>query len=685
MRVRGARGGWQNAGCGMRIMKNAAVGAVLILVGFAALMAQQPREQRQPPTFRVEVNYVEIDATVTDAQGNFVRGLTKDDFELVEEGEPQTISAFTMVDLPAARPDPPLFRGAVVEPDVRTNIGEFDGRVMLLVLDDLQTDFRRSLLVRAAAKQFVRRFVGVNDLVAIVTTGGGTTAMQDFTNSQSRLLAAIDKFAGQKPRRGQATDLELVTKAENSLRRLGATAEFLGNIRGRRKAVVWFSEGIEYNIENPMNTYTMQIVDEMRAAIGSATRSGVAFYAVDPRGVGAGLDEAIEVTLDAEFQNESGMSAVMNETRRAQNFLRSISSDTGGFAVVNQNNLNEAFAKIIQENSSYYLLGYYPTNDRRDGKFRKVMVRVKRPGLQVKSRMGYTAPKGKLTTRETNSSSTSAPPDLRAALDSPMPVNGLGMRVFAAAFAGPPKKGSIAIIVEFDPSRLRFQPAAGGTYAEDLELIILPVNASGKPLEGARDKAPLRLAQRSYELARANGLRMVRRLDLPVGRYQLHVAAKASNGNAVGGLAYDLDVPDFSKPALAMSGLTLMATSAARMLAPPPDKEFADILPMPATALRDFPAGDTLSLYTEVYDNKAGTPHAVEIRTSVTADDGKVVFTAADQRRTQEINAKSGGFGHMVKIPLTDYRPGRYVLRVDARAQLSDGASAARELEFRVR
>ena len=72
-----------------------------------------------------------------------------------------------------------------------------------------------------------------------------------------------------------------------------------------------------------------------------------------------------------------------------------MSTETGGFAVVNQNDLNAAFARIIQENSSYYLLGYYPTNDRRDGKFRKVDVRVKRPGLQVRSRSGYTAPKGK--------------------------------------------------------------------------------------------------------------------------------------------------------------------------------------------------------------------------------------------------------------------------------------------------
>ena len=279
------------------------------------------------------------------------------------------------------------------------------------------------------------------------------------------------------------------------------------------------------------------------------------------------------MTLDADFQAESGMSAVMNETRRAQDFLRTLSSETGGFAVVNQNDLNGAFARIIQANSSYYLLGYYPTNDQRDGKFRDVTVRVKRPGLEVKSRRGYTAPKGKPTTRETSATAAAAPPDLRAALNNPMPVNGLGMRVFAAPFAGPSKKGAVVIVVEFDPARLRFEPVPGGGHAEDLELIIVPVNAAGKSLEGARDKAPLRLSQKSYEFARANGLRLTRRLDLPVGRYQLHIAAKASNGNAVGGLTYDLDVPDFSKPAVAMSGLTLTSVSAERILAPPPDAE----------------------------------------------------------------------------------------------------------------
>lgn len=671
-------------------MRETVVRVALTVAGCAGLLAQQPAApagQRPAPTFRVEVNYVEIDATVTDAQGNFVRTLTKDDFELIEEGEAQAITVFTMVDVPVERVDPPLFRGTAVEPDVRTNIGEFNGRVILLVLDDLEIDFRRSLLVRAAAKQFVRRFVGVNDLVAVVNTGGRTSANQDFTNSQSRIVAAIDTFTGQKPRRGdKASEIEVISKARNSLRALGASAEFLGNIRGRRKAVIWFSEGVEYDIENPMATYALEIRDEMRAAIAAATRAGVSFYGVDARGVGAGLDEAIDLgPLDQDFQTAGGMSAVMNETRRAQNFLSTMSSETGGFAVVNQNSLNEAFGKIIRENSSYYLLGYYPTNDKRDGKFRKVLVRVKRPGLSVKYRMGYTAAKGKPAMRETAPSAASAPADLRAALDSPMPVRGLGMRVFAAPFSGPSKKGSVAIIVEFDPSRLRFQPTGSGAFAEDLELIILPVNATGRPLDGTRDKAPLRLSQRSYDIASTNGLRMVRRLDLPPRRYQLHVAAKASNGNAVGGLAYDIEVPDFSKPSLAMSGIAVMAASAGRMLTPPADKEFTDVLPVAATALRDFPAGDTLSVFAEVYDNKAGTPHAVEIKTTVTSDDGKVMFTASDQRRTEEIQAKTGGFGHTVKIPLAAYRPGRYVLRIEARALMSDGGTAARELEFRVR
>ena len=208
-----------------------------------------PQAATQPPTFKVEVNYVEVDAVVTDAQGNFVGDLTRDDFQVVEEGKPQTVSAFTRVDIPIEREDPPLFRQAAIEPDVRSNRDAFTGRVFLMVLDDLQTVPLRTMLVRAAARQFIRRSVGANDMVAVVTTGGNASAGQEFTSSRPRLLAAVEKFMGQKTRR-DAPDMERGFRARNTYATLSNLADYMAGIRGRRKAIVWFGEGVDYNIDN---------------------------------------------------------------------------------------------------------------------------------------------------------------------------------------------------------------------------------------------------------------------------------------------------------------------------------------------------------------------------------------------------------------------------------------------------
>src|SRR4029078_61713 len=119
------------------------------MLAVAPLVSQAPQiPGQQPPTFRVEVNYVEIDARATDAQGKFVADLTKDDFQIVEDGAPQAIKVFSRVNLPVEREDPPLLKKAAIEPDVHSNREGFNGRVFVLVLDDLQTDFRRSTRVR---------------------------------------------------------------------------------------------------------------------------------------------------------------------------------------------------------------------------------------------------------------------------------------------------------------------------------------------------------------------------------------------------------------------------------------------------------------------------------------------------------------------------------------------------------
>lgn len=658
---------------------------LLALVTALALTAQAAPQQ-PTVTFKVEVNYVEIDAVVTDAQGQFVSGLTKDDFQVSEAGKPQAITAFTRVDIPIERADPPLFRANTIEPDVRSNLTEFNGRVFVLVLDDLWTAPSRSRLVRAAATQFVRRFVGANDLVAVVTTGGSTKNAQEFTSSRPRLIAAIDTFVGRNAKddvqqSSDGPDLERVMHARNTYSELRGLADYVGGIHGRRKAIVWFGEGIDYDIDNPFQSPNADVVrQEMQDTIAAATRANVSVYGVDARGVGPGLDEVIE--LEGLPEVNGGMVRIQDKIRRAQDSLRIVSTETGGFAIVNRNDLNGAFQQIIQENSSYYILGYYSTDERRDGRFRDVQVRVTRPGLLVKARKGYVAPTGKPTIAAPPLSGN-ASPALRDALESPIPTGGLGLSVFAAPFAGQAPKASVAVIVEVDPARLKFAEQ-NGTFNDDLEVVIIAVDASGKSPDGARDLAPLRLGPRSYDSVQRYGFRLVRRLSLPPGRYTLHVGARETNGGAVGSVAMDLDVPNFSAAPLAMSAVTIASAWASRIVTANPDPELKQVLPSSPTAQRAFPVNDTLVLFTDVYDNVATPAHRVMMKTTVTGDDGKVVFTSNDERRSEELGGKTGGYGYSATIPLKDLAPGRYVLRVEAQSSLSKGGSAARELEFRV-
>src|SRR3954466_183823 len=671
----------------------------------AAAASQTPQSPAQtPPTFRVEVNYVEIDARPTDAQGKFVADLTEADFQIVEDGAPQKIKVFTRVNLPVEHQDPPLFKTGPIDPDVASNHQEFNGRVFVLVLDDLQTDSRRSIRVRRAARQFIERYIGANDLAAVVFTGGAADRGQEFTSSRARLLASVDKFSGSKlpselmsklddyyraQQSGeQPRDTSLAErgyKARNSLITLKDLAQYLANVRGRHKAVVWFGEGIDYDMDNPFPPDNAVLRETMKEAIDEATRAGVSFYGVDARGLGAGLDDVIEIggvpVDDPAFSAPS--SVIQNEVRRAQDSLRILSEQTGGFAIVNQNDFNTGFQRIIEENSSYYVLGYYPTNDKRDGRFRKVDVRVARPGVKVQARNGYTAPKGK-PAAAAGKSDPKVPPEIIDALANPIPAAGVGLSVFAAPFTGPGSKASVAVVVEFAPATLRFVEQ-NGKFNEDIELHVLAVDAAGKLQDGGPTTVPLRLSAPSHDAIAANGFRVLRRLTLPPGRYQIRIAAKESNGGAVGTVTQSLDVPDFSKSPLLLSGIVITSQSAIRTPTANPDPQLKGVLPGPPAATRDFPRGDALALFAEAYDNLPAPSHRVSIASSIFTDDGREMFAASDERSSDELQGKKGGYGYTRELQLGDLPPGRYVLRVSAKSLVANGGSATREVEFRIR
>ncbi len=591
----------------------------MLAAGSVHGQGQPPAPQQPPITFRAEVNYVEVDARVLDAQGKFVTDLKPEDFEVFEDRRPQKVTAFSLVNIPVERQQRPLFASKPVEPDVRNNLQGADGRIYLLVLDDLHTTALRSQRTKLAARTFIERYIGANDLAAVVHTCGRGDAGQDFTSNPRLLLQAVDKFMGRKLRSSTLNKIDDVNRragtglesdpardlddkergfqARNALDTVRNLSQYLGNIRGRRKALVMFSEGIDYNIYDIMSidnsgaTESTSVMDATRDMIAAATRANVAIYGVDPRGLGASFDGLAEIQS---FPDDTSLgltqSALLNETRLGQDSLRTMSDETGGFAVVNRNDFATAFQRIVDDNSSYYVMGYYSTNERRDGRFRRIEVRVKdRPGLVVRARKGYVAPRGRVP--ETKAASTKDAPsvELKEALESPLPLPALPLAVTAAVFKGPAQRGSVVISTFIHGGSLPFAEE-GGMFKNDLEVIGIATDDKGKSFSTDRNTVNLNMKPDTANRVRATGFRVIQSLDLQPGRYLLRVAVREGNTRKAGMVTYDLDVPEFTKAPLTMSGVAM--TSAMSSAAPTirPKDPLEKLLPGPLTTYREFPA-----------------------------------------------------------------------------------------------
>jgi VWFA-related protein len=685
--------------------------AVLALqtVAVSGQSQTQPQPPQQPPiTFRAEVNYVEVDARVFDQQGQFIAGLTPGDFQVFEDGRPQKVTAFSLVNIPLERVERPLFASKPIEPDVRTNMQAADGRIYVIMLDDYHTAPLRSQRVRLAARQFIERYVGANDLAAVVHTSGRGDASQEFTTSQGRLLRAVDQFMGRKlnsstlnmiddvqrragtPFAGDPAqdtdDKERGFYARNALDSIRNVAQYLGNIRGRRKAIVFFSEGIDYDINNMFSnqiTEAQSVIDATREMIATATRANVAVYAVDPRGLGAEFqDNAAIQSFPDDTTLGLGMGAIFNEVRLSQDSLRVMGDETGGFAVVNKNNFQDAFQRIVDDNSSYYVLGYYSSNERRDGRFRKIEVRLpNRPGASVRARKGYVAPRGRAPEAKP-ATANGASPELKDALESPLPLTGLPIGLTAAVFKGPGAKGAVVISTFIAGNMLPFVEG-GGLMNNSLEVLAIATDMKGKTFPTDRATVDLKMKPDTARRVTATGFRVIQSLDLDPGRYHLRVAAREGNTRKSGSVTFDLEVPEFSKGPLTMSDIAL--TSAMSGVAPTirPKDPLEKLLPGPLSSYREFTPADEIALFAEIYDN-VRQAHKTEISATVKAEGGQTVFETREERDSSELAGSAGGYGFQTRVPLKGLAPGLYVLRVEATTRIGDRPTVAREIVFRV-
>jgi VWFA-related protein len=704
-----------------------AVIAAVVLV--AVPLAQQPAPA---VTFQVEVNFVDIDAVVTDERGNFVAGLGKDDFELFEDGKPQQISTFSLVDIPLPSPGARPATAVPAVSDVKSNAQPISGRLYVIVMDDLNVAPLRSKVVVQAARQFIERNFGPDDMAAVTYTSGRTDAGQEFTSERALLLAAIDRFQGRKlrstviekadqyfnqhlkeleinapdttdpdyvqqdPRSGtvrgpigfsdvttDADDFERGHRAQQVLSTLRRLADYMGGIRGRRKALLMFSEGIDYPIYDIFGSRAATtVIMETRDTIAAAARGNVSFFAVDPRGLVGMTSEAIELNAPADPHLGFDAKGLLADMYLSQDSLRTLAEETGGYAAVNSNNVATALNRIVRANSTYYVLGYYPATAPRDGRFHKIEVRVKRPGLRVSARKGYVSPRP-LTAAERaeqdrirerargRSGSAQTSDELRQVLNQPLQRNGLTLAVQAAPFKAATRQASVAVSVELDADRLHFTEQPNKTFADGIELSLFALDERGKPHGGNFYQFNLALRPDTYQRVRESIVRMNPRIVLPPGRYQLRVGVRESGAGEMGTVFYDLQVPDYAANGLAMSGLLLTADSARSQFTPQPDDQLPpESLPAPATSRRTFGRNDVLSAFAEIYDNVSSrNAQRLEVITTLTGDDGVAAFSSRESLAgSATADARNARIPLSKQIPLKDMRPGRYVLRVEARA-----------------
>jgi VWFA-related protein len=379
-------------------MRVVAAGLLVVLVVAAnqtslGTAPQTPSQAQPAPRFKAGVDLVVVDVSVLDRDRRPVRGLAASDFTLLEDGRPQRIQTFSAVDMPdIVEPRAPWMRE--VAPDVRKNEDDAGSRIILIVLDDAAAIGAKAIPnVKEAASAIIDN-LEPGDLAAVVFTSdrrGG----QEFTYDRVRLRAAVNKFAGAIPGGAQA---ELARRyVPITLREL---AESMGNLPQRRKALFLIStftldpESLEPNVvvNNgkaglPLERrYEAQLIREF---VASAQRANVNVYGINPYKLAAPEPQREDPLLAALEDRVPEVKLVDDPSRYTDDFLAAISYDTGGFPITGTNDVNGPLAQAFRENRSYYLLGYAPSNARAEGRFRRVTVRVNRPGVMVRAREGY--------------------------------------------------------------------------------------------------------------------------------------------------------------------------------------------------------------------------------------------------------------------------------------------------------
>ena len=673
--------------------------AVGVLLTLSLLLTLTLSAEQQTPrtTFRSGTTLVSVDLVVRDRQGNIVRGLTADDFEVREDGQPQKILTFTFqeindkvapsttsVDLladiqakvkeAASQPASVAAKPAATdEAPTPWRSEDIAGRRLIVMLFDVSSmepdDVQRSI---DAAQKYVKEEMSPADMIAVASVSSMLNVLTDFTGDRAKVEAALNTLAWTEGTATPppdattmatdevtATDPDAATAEETAelelfnndmrLRILKTLAETLTPIE-QKKAIVYFSAGMQRSgSDNQV---------ELRAAINAAVRGNVAIYAVDIRGLQAvvpGGDARQASGRGQALFSGRGVAQQFARLSASQSSLTSLAADTGGRVFTDTNNFGAAFTRLRRDMSAYYLIGYASGNSARDGRFRRINVRPKNTELRVEARAGYYADRDFANTAR-GDRETQMNDQLYAAVsatDLPVIVTADYFRLTDAKYYVP-----VALAVPGS-----FVPVPAGKDKAQIDILGEVRDERGFPVGRIRQTMDLPAAA-SKTLAGRQVMYQTG-MTLPPGRFSVKVVVRENANGTMGTFEAPVTVPELGKAPVKVSSV-ILSTQMQPVRGRSDNPLIRDGVQLIPNLTHVVSRDQKLFFYYEVYDPALGEGKTPELRTSLAFYRGKVkvLETPVVARATIDDPARKAALFRF-EIAADKFEPGLYTCQVN--------------------
>ena len=539
------------------------------------------KSPQQAFILRSSTNEVLVDVRVYDKSGKPVTDLRQSDFRVMEDGVQQTIRDFSLEDVEklsqatARSEKAQVIDLAKLPPEANAEQVLQDHRLLVFFFD--LSSMQADELMRAlkASGEFVTNRMTPADLIAVATYSSSLRVTQDFTNNKDSLRKALRAILVGEQSSSLATQgaigdaggtdangMEIVTQdvsdaftpdetefnifnTDEKMEAVEALANMLRSVPGR-KSVIHFSSGITRTGQENQAT--------LRAATDAANQADVSLYTMDARGLAAlppGGDASSSSPAGTGIYSGSAVASQVSSLQGSRETLAALATDTGGRTFYDLNDFTPAFDEVQKENSSYYLIGYSPTNTRDDGHFRHIRVEISRPGLKVQARPGYFAPKNfrQFTRAEKEN-------QLEQVMDLDVPFVDLPFVVETAYFRRPDKKFTVVLAAKIPGSQVAFLRKSGKRETE-FDFAWKITDLQNHTAGGLRDSLPVRLSDDNFEEIIGSNLFYEGEVILPPGKYNLKAVVRENEGGKIGTFEAPLEVPDVSDAGLGLSSVVL--------------------------------------------------------------------------------------------------------------------------------